>query len=59
MGSASRTQLSGLTGIPDRDIATIVSDLKTAGVVDYSEPEDTFWYSPEVAGTVIEWVGYE
>lgn len=59
MGSASRTQLSGLTGIPDRDIATIVSDLKTAGVVDYSEPEDTFWYSREAADTVIEWLGYE
>lgn len=59
MGTASRTQLSGLTGIPDRDTATIVSDLKDAGVVEYDEPEDTFWYSPEAADTVIEWTGYD
>lgn len=58
MGSASRTQLSSLTGIPDRDIATIVSDLKNAGVVDYDESDDTFWYSPEAADTVVEWTGY-
>lgn len=59
MGSASRNQLSGLTGIPDRDVATIVSDLKDAGVVDYDEPEDTFWYSPDAADTLIEWTGYD
>lgn len=59
MGSASRNQLSCLTGIPDRDVATIVSDFKTAGVVEYDEPEDTFWYSPEAADTLIEWTGYD
>ncbi|MHC3382088.1 hypothetical protein [Haloarcula sp. H-GB5] len=59
MGSANRNQLSGLTGVPDRDIATIVSDLKSAGVVDYNEPEDIMWYSPDAADTVIEWTGYD
>lgn len=59
IGSASRNQLSSLTGIPDRDVATIVSDFNTAGVVEYDEPEDTFWYSPEAADTVIEWTGYD
>jgi hypothetical protein len=59
MGSASRDQLSSLTGIPDRDVATIVSDFKTAGIVDYDEPEDTFWLDSEAADTVIEWTGYD
>ncbi|NHN64334.1 hypothetical protein G9463_13650 [Haloarcula sp. JP-Z28] len=58
IGSANRDQLSGLTGVPDRDIATIVSDFKSAGVVDYDEPEDTMWYSPDAADTMIEWTGY-
>jgi len=59
MGSATRTELSCLTGIPDRDLATIVSDLENAGVVDYDEPGETFWYSPDAAHTVIEWTGYD
>lgn len=59
MGSASREQLSSLTGIPDRDVATIVSDFKTAGVVDYDEPDETFWYNSEAADTMIEWNGYD
>ena len=59
MGSASRNQLSCLTRIPDKDIATVVSKFKTAGVVDYDEPEDTIWYSREAADTVIEWTGYD
>lgn len=57
--SASRNQITCLTGIPDRDVATIVSDLKTAGVVEYDDPDDTFWYSPDAADTVIEWTGYD
>lgn len=59
MGSASRNQLSSLTGIPDRDIATIVSAFKDAGVVDYEEPDDTRWLGSEAADTVIEWIGYD
>lgn len=59
MGSASRNELSGITGISDKDIATIVSDLKIAGVVNYDEPEDTSWYDPEAGDTVIEWTGYD
>lgn len=59
METASRNQLSDLTGIPDRDMATIVADFKSAGVVDYDEPEDTFWYSPDAADTAIEWIGYD
>lgn len=59
MGSASRDQLSDLTGIPDQNIAPIVSDLKSAGVIEYDEPENTFWHSTEAADTVIEWTGYD
>jgi hypothetical protein len=59
MGSASRKELSSLTGIPERDIATIVSGFKTAGVVDYDESDDTFRYGPDAANSVIEWTGYD
>jgi hypothetical protein len=59
MESASRKELSLVTGIPDRDVATIVSDLKNAGLVDYDEPSDTNWYDPEAGDTVIQWIGYD
>lgn len=59
MGTASRNQITCLTGIPDRAVATIVSDLKKAGVVKYEEPDETLWYDPDAADTVIEWTGYD
>lgn len=59
MGTASREQLSSLTGIPDKNVATIVSNFKAAGVVDYDEPDEILWYNSEAADTMIEWNGYD
>lgn len=57
-GSAKRHEISKLTGISDTEVASIVSNLKQAGVVDYEVSDDTNWLLPDASDTEIEWIGY-
>lgn len=58
MGTAERQQIRNLTGLPDREVALILSRLKDAGVVDYNIDGDTLWPLSEAADTDVEWKGY-
>lgn len=59
MGTVQRQQLQNLTGLPDNEIASILSGLKEAGIADYDCNEDTSWFHPDASDTVIEWTGYD
>ena len=58
LGTATLEELSMVTGLSDREVALIASNLETAGVVEYDIPEDAYLIHQEASETEIEWIGY-